>query len=126
MDDVLAITAEQAPEAGISTWDHVDRLDVRPGRGIVKVRGENRWEVQVDTQTRRVVQVMYRRSDLIESLHDGSFFSDTAKVTVFLANGAILLGLWITGMYLWGLPLVARRRGRLRRAAERVERDERP
>jgi len=64
---------------------------------------------------------MYRRSDLIESLHDGSFFTDTAKLTVFLANGAVLLALWVTGMYLWGLPLVARRGARRRRTSPRVQ-----
>jgi len=120
-DEILA-AARSVPKAQVETWDDIDRLDVRPDKGIVKVRANSRWEVQVDTQTGDVVQVAYRRSDLIESLHDGSFFSDWTKLYVFLPSGAILLGLLVTGIYLFFLPLIARRRGRIRRARRRAER----
>lgn len=109
--------ARRAPEAGVGGWDDVDRLDVRLDRGLVKVVCKSRWEIQVDTTTGEVLQVAYRRSDLIESLHDGSFFHDQAKLLIFLPSGAVLLGLWATGMYLWALPIAAKRAGRRRRAA---------
>jgi len=118
-DEILAAAAS-VPEAGIETWDDVDRLDVRPGKGMVKVRANNRWEVQVDTTTGEILQVAYRRSDLIESIHDGSFFHDAAKLYVFLPSGVILFALWLTGIYLWALPLVMRRRSRIKRAAREV------
>ena len=82
-----------------------------PGRGIVKVQACNRTEVQVDLQTAEVLQVAYRRSDLIESLHDGSFFHDRVKLWIFLPVALLLLGLWVTGVYLFVLPYLARRRG---------------
>ncbi len=110
-DEILA-AARSAPDAGIETWDDVDRLDVRPERGVVKVRGKNRWEVQVDATNGAVLQTAYRRSDLIESIHDGSYFHDAAKLWVFLPSGALLLGLWGTGLYLWLLPHLVRRRRR--------------
>ena len=110
-DRVLEI-ASSVEEAEISSWDDVDRLDVRPGKGMLKVRANNRWEVQIDTTTGDVLQVAYRRSDLIESLHDGSFFHDIAKLWVFLPSGVILLGLWFTGLYLFLLPYLARRKKR--------------
>lgn len=110
-DQILA-AARSAPDAGIETWDDVDRLDVRPERGVVKVRGKNRWEVQVDATNGAVLQTAYRRSDLIESIHDGSYFHDAAKLWVFLPSGALLLGLWGTGLYLWLLPHLVRRRRR--------------
>lgn len=112
-DEILA-AASGVEEAGITNWDDVDRMDVRPGRGVVKVRANNRWEVQLDTKSGEVLHVAYRRSDLIESLHDGSWFSDGAKLWIFLPTAVILLGLWITGIYLWFLPhLVKRRKRRL-------------
>lgn len=115
-------SARTVEEAGIETWDDVDRLDVRPGRGIVKVRAKSGWEVQVDLHTGEVLQTMYRRSDLIESIHDGSYFGgDVAKLYVFLPSGAILLGLWLTGAYLWILPIWAKRAGRVRRAKQAVD-----
>jgi len=113
--------ARAVPQAGIRDWEDVDRIDVRPGKGLVKVIGVSRWELQIDAATGTVVQVAYRRSDLIESLHDGSWFHDAAKLWVFLPTGLIVLGLWITGIYLFLLPYrarAARRRGEsLARAA---------
>ena len=111
LDDILA-GAVSVEEAGIASWDDVARLDVRPGLGIVKVRAKSRWEVQIDTATGAVLQAAYRRSDFIESLHDGSFFHDNVKLFVFLPAGVLLLGLWATGVYLWWLPHGVRRRKR--------------
>ena len=95
-------------QSEVQSWADIDRVDVRPGKGMAKVQCNNRWEIQVDLQTGDVLASSYRRSDLIESLHDGSFFSDAAKLWLFLPNGLVLLGLWITGAYLWWLPFGAK------------------
>ncbi len=108
--DGILNAARGVPEAGIASWDDVDRIDVRPSRGIAKVRGRSRWEVQVDTRTGAVLASAYRRSDLIESLHDGSFFGDWAKLWVFLPAGLVVAGLTATGVWLWWMPHAARRR----------------
>ncbi|MFT5733404.1 MAG: putative iron-regulated membrane protein [Planctomycetota bacterium] len=108
-DEVIAAAAS-VPEAGIQTWDDVDRLDVRPSKGMLKVRGKNRWEVQVDASTGEVLQTSYRRSDLFESIHDGSWFGGPFKLWLFLPAAVILLGLWCTGIYLWLLPHRVKRR----------------
>jgi hypothetical protein len=92
------------PEAGVRGWEDVDRLDVRPEKGMLKVRCRNSWEVQIDTATGGVLQVAYRRSDLIESIHDGSFFHTWVKSWIFFPAGLVLLGLWLTGVYLFLLP----------------------
>jgi uncharacterized iron-regulated membrane protein len=110
-EQILA-SAKTATEAGFTSWDDIDRLDVRPGKGIIKVRGKNRWEVQLDAQTGAVMQTAYRRSDFFEQLHDGSWFHDKAKLWLFLPAAIILLGLWFTGIYLWFLPHLVRRRKR--------------
>ena len=112
--DVLRI-AGSVEEAQIDAWSDIDRLDVRPGKGIVKVRSNNRWELQIDLQSGKVLSSTYRRSDLIESLHDGSFFKDSAKLWVFLPNGLVLLGLWVTGAWLWYLPFYAKRKKKKRK-----------
>ena len=110
--DTILNTAKTVPQAEISSWDDIDRLDVRPAKGMLKVRGKNRWEVQIDTKTGNVIQVAYRRSDLIESIHDGSFFHDTFKLWLFLPAGLILFGLWVTGIYLFLLPHMNKRKRR--------------
>lgn len=106
--EAILEVAKSCPEVGVQGWSDIDRLDVQPRRGIVKVRARSGWEVQVDLQTAEVLQVAYRRSDLIEALHDGSWFHDRVKLWVFLPAAVIVLGLWGTGIYLFFLPWVVK------------------
>lgn len=106
-DRILEI-ARTVPEAGITGWGDIDRLDVRPSKGMLKVRAKNRWEIQLDAASGDILQVAYRRSDLIESLHDGSFFHDQVKLWLFLPATIVLLGLWLTGIYLFILPYLVK------------------
>jgi hypothetical protein len=105
------------PEAQVETWNDIDRLDGRPGKGMLKVRCQNRWEVQLDAKTGDVLQVAYRRSDLIESLHDGSFFHNQLKLCVFLPSAMVLGVIWATGIYLFLLPYFAKWNKRRRTAS---------
>lgn len=50
LGDLLAV-AKSVPEAEIGSWEDVDRIDVRPGKGIAKLQCENRWELQIDLAT---------------------------------------------------------------------------
>lgn len=107
--DLLAALAS-VPGMQVASWDDVRRLDVRPARGLAKAWLHNGWEVQVDLGTGAVLQTAYRRSDLIESLHDGSFFGgDWARLGVFVPAGLTLLVLWGTGLWLWWAPFRAKR-----------------
>jgi hypothetical protein len=108
-ETVLA-AAQAHPEAAVREWTDIDRLDVRPSKGIVKVITKSRWELQLALDDGRVLQTAYRRSDLIEQLHDGSFFGDAAKLWIFLPSGLVVFALWLTGLYLWLLPMRTRRR----------------
>ncbi|MCP4258171.1 MAG: PepSY domain-containing protein [Planctomycetes bacterium] len=104
--------SQKVPEAKIESWGDIDRLDVRPGKGMLKVRCKNRWEIQLDAKTGAVLQVAYRRSDLIESIHDGSFFHESLKLWLFLPTGLILAFLWVTGIYLFLLPYIVKQKKR--------------
>ena len=113
------------PEAGISSWRDLSRVDVKPEKGVVKFIGKTNWEVQVDARTGAVLQAAYRRSDIIESIHDGSYFGGWTKLYVFLPTGVVLFVLWLTGIYLFALPHVKRigkrRRHRATSAAPKVQ-----
>ncbi len=112
-DEILEISAS-VDSAGIENWEDVDRLDVRPDKGMVKVRGVNNWEIQIDTKTGEVLQVSFRRSGIIESLHDGSWFHESAKLWIFLPVAIIVTVLWVTGIYMFFIPYLNRRRNRKR------------
>lgn len=118
LDSVRAV-----PELAVAGWDDVNRIDIRPGRGLAKVWLHSGWEVQVDLGTGAVLQTAYRRSDLIESIHDGSFFArDWSKLGIFLPSGVALLFLLVTGMWMFWLPFAARRRRRRAPPHEAIQR----
>jgi uncharacterized iron-regulated membrane protein len=109
--EALLAGARTVPALGVRTWDDVNRIDLRPGRGVAKVWLKNGWEVQVCLGTGAVLQTAYRRSDLIESIHDGSFFGgEWTKLGLFLPAGLTLLVLWVTGLWMFGVIWLGRRR----------------
>lgn len=102
-------------EAEITTWGDVSRLDVRPTKGIIKVQAKNQWEIQLDFSSGTVLKTAYRRSDFIESIHDGTYFHELAKLGLFLPAALILFILWVTGIYLFLLPYL--RKNKAKKAA---------
>ncbi len=107
------------PSLNVRGWDDIKRIDIRADRGLAKVTVAGDWEVQVDLGTGAVLQTAYRRSDLIESLHDGSFFlGNITKLGLFLPTGVALCVMWLTGLWMFWLPFsVKRRRARTARDA---------
>jgi len=84
-------------EADITEWSDIDRVDLRPSKGIAKVISKNGWEIQIDTSNGTVLSTNFRRSDVIESIHDGSYFSGWTKLFLFLPVGLLLILMWGTG-----------------------------
>jgi uncharacterized iron-regulated membrane protein len=110
-EQILA-SCRSVAQAEIQDWGDVHRIDLRPSRGMMKVTAKNNWEIQLDSGTGKVLQVAFRRSDIIESMHDGSWFHEAAKLWLFLPAGITLLAMWVTGIYLFWLPIGVRRRKR--------------
>ena len=120
LEEILA-TVRSVPALEVRGWDDINRIDVRPSRGMCKVWLRSGWEAQVDLGTGSVLQTAYRRTDLIESIHDGSFLAGNwSKLGIFLPNGLILLLLWATGLWLFWLPFSNKRRRRAAKSREDV------
>ena len=108
LEGILA-AVQGVAELQVTGWHDINRLDVRPGRGVVKVWLHSGWEVQVDLGSGRILQTAYRRSDLIESIHDGSFFAGNwSKLVIFLPTGISLLLLLLTGLWMFWIPFSAK------------------
>lgn len=91
----------------------VDRIDVQPNKGIVKVLMEKGyWEVQLDGKSGEVLSIAQRHADWIEHLHDGSIISDGFKLISMNVLGWGLLLMVITGLWLWYGPKKVRRQRR--------------
>ena len=85
--------------------NYIDRMDVRPSKGIVKVLFERGyWEVQIDGTSGEVMSIAKRHSDWIEHLHDGSIISEVFKLISMNLLGFGLLILISTGLWLWYGP----------------------
>lgn len=110
----ILMASKNVEQAGVSTWQDIDRLDVRPSKGVIKVRTNSSWEIQLDASTAKVLQVAYRRSDFIESLHDLTFFEKNAHLWLTLPVAVVLVFLWLTGLYLFFIPYIKRRKQRNR------------
>ena len=83
----------------------IDKMDVRPSKGIVKVLFEKGyWEVQIDATSGEVKSIARRHADWIEHLHDGSIISDWFKLISMNTLGIGLLILMGSGMWLWYGP----------------------
>lgn len=102
-EQVLRI-AKSVESAEINSWKDIDRLDVRPSKGVIKVRSHNEIEIQIDSESGNVLQVAQRNSDFIESLHDGTFFQKNANLWLMLPSAIIALVLLITGLILFFQP----------------------
>ena len=103
-------SAKTVAEAEIISWDNIDRIDIRPDKGIAKIRSKNNWEIQLDLETSEIYSVNYRRSDIIESIHDGSFFTDYIKFGVFFPTGILMIVLSFTGIYMFIIPILRKRK----------------
>lgn len=100
----ILVSVQSISDLDIKGWQDIDRLDIRPNKGVIKVQTQQSIEVQLDWATGEVLKVAQRRSDVIESIHDGTFFHDAVKLGLFLPAALILLVLWVTGIYLFLLP----------------------
>lgn len=91
----------------------VDRMDVRPRDGFVKVRLRDAasTEATVDVATGRVLHVGPRGDAFLEKLHSGEVFGSRGVLLSDAAAIALLITL-VTGIWLWLAP-------RLRRVGER-------
>ena len=102
--DELASRASDAVGPGIADYG-IDRMDVRPSDGLVKVRYDDRrvTEVTVDINTGEILGVGERNDQFLERLHSGQIFGDL-WIFVTDAGALFLLGILVTGYWLWLYP----------------------
>ena len=90
----------------------IDRIDVRPDKGIVKFTFKsNFYELQLDGASGELLQIDFRRSDVIEKIHDGSIVdyylglkSGIFKLFYTIIMSLALMVFTITGFWLWYGP----------------------
>lgn len=113
---VDVVLAENHPD--FASFDDIDRVDFRPGKRVHKVRSKHNYsEIQVCAVTGEVLHRDWRPSDLLEQIHDGSFFGDWVHDYFMLLVPVGLAFLAVSGLYLWIAPKLRTRRRKRERAA---------
>ncbi|MGI8600368.1 MAG: PepSY domain-containing protein [Chitinophagaceae bacterium] len=90
----------------------LDRIDVRPDKGIAKmIYADHYFELQLDCTTGYIIKTGERNSDFIEHLHDFSIFdreiktgTDIIKLIYTSIMGLAVITFSITGFWLWYGP----------------------
>jgi len=108
-DDALPL-AELARRAAAAVGPEVaaagvDRMDVRPDKGLIKVRFDDRrvMEATLDINTGEVLHVGERNDVFLEKLHSGEIFGDRWVLLSDAAAVALAI-LLISGYWLWLYP----------------------
>ena len=111
----LALAAlEAAPPESRGNWNPgdpvdislIDRMDVRPRDGFVKVRLRDKasMEMTVDIATAKVIHVGRRGDVFLEKLHSGEAFGGQEYVILSDIAAIGLIITLITGYWLWLAP----------------------
>lgn len=102
--------ADEAIKKTLRGRFELDRMDVRPSHGVVKITyTPGYWQVQVDGATGKVLSIEKRYSDLIEQIHDGSIINDGFKLVSMNFLGISVVIMIISGLWLWYAPRKIRR-----------------
>jgi hypothetical protein len=109
---------EAAPQAAKKDWKTgdpvdiglIDRMDVRPRNGYVKVRLRDKasMEMTVDIATGKVLHTGRRGDVFLEKLHTGEAFGGVSFVILSDIAAAALVLTLITGYWLWLVPKLRR------------------
>lgn len=91
--------------------EDIDRVDFRPGKRVFKVRSKHNYaEIQVDAVGGGVLSVASRPSDLLEAVHDGSYYAGWMHAALMPVAGGGLTFVSLSGLYLWLASWMRQRR----------------
>ncbi len=105
--------------SSILSWNDIELIDIGYSQGLMKVLTYDDIEIKIDVSNTEILQVAQPRSDLIESIHDGSWFAEFAKLWLFFPSRLIFLLLWVTGRVLFILPFYLRAKNKINRKSQR-------
>ncbi len=102
-----SVFAEGIPE--LKSIDDIDRFELHTGKGIFKVTSKSGYhEVQVNAETAEVLSVSKRNDQMVEDIHDLSFFNDAFRENVLPFVALCLITLGVSGIIMFFTPIYRR------------------
>lgn len=110
--DSIYTLAQQFAADSLTPPTAVDRIEVRPSKGMAKVTFETDYtEWQIDLATGKTLNKQKRWNDLIEHIHDGTIIDrllgnsgEHAKISYTSLTSLGLILLAFSGFWLWRNP----------------------
>jgi uncharacterized iron-regulated membrane protein len=91
--------------------EDIDRVDFRPDKRVFKVQSKHNYaEIQVDAVSGAILSVAGRTSDLLEAVHDGSYYAGWLHAVLMPVAGGGLIFVSLSGLYLSVATWMRRRR----------------
>lgn len=88
---------------------HIDRLELHNSKNIYKVTSKEGYhEVQIDGATGKVLSVSKRNDQLLENIHDLSFFNESFRVYILPIVALMLFILGVSGLVIYFTPIFRR------------------
>lgn len=107
--DVAAQSAFGAGIAELKSYDDIERFEYHADKNVYKIHSAKGYhEVQVDGANGEVLATGTRNDQLMEDIHDLSFFASFAHAWLLPAVAVALFLLGLTGVIMYFVP-VARR-----------------
>ena len=118
LDSIQSAAQRYARQNNLSP--EIDRIDVRPQKGVAKIVFTQHFtELQIDCTSGEILSINTRTSDIIEKIHDGSILDfwigadgEQVKITYTTLASSGLMLLSFSGFWLWYNPIRLRKRKR--------------
>lgn len=95
----------------LASHDDFNRFELHVDKNVFKVTSKEGFrEVQVDAKTAKVLSVSVRNDQLLETIHDMSFFSPALHAWLLPVVAVCLFLLGISGAYMFAVPIFRRRK----------------
>lgn len=106
----------------LSEIGEVDRVDYRPGDNVFKVVSKEGYrEVQVDGTKGTIVSDAFRNDQLVEDIHDMSFFAELMHAYLLPTVAVILFLLSMSGIVIFLTPVVRRWKFKHKKRADKSQ-----
>jgi len=117
MEKAFALGIAELAEIG-----HIDRLELHLGKSVYKVTSKEGYhEVQVDGVSGKVLSVGKRNDQLLEDIHDLSYFHPSFRIWVLPVVATILFVLGTTGLVIYITPIFRRIQFKRQQKAKQVQ-----
>ncbi|XGC81476.1 PepSY domain-containing protein [Bdellovibrio bacteriovorus] len=112
LDEILKV-AQSVPELKVQELTDIKRIDIRPASGSITIQGKaGDYEVAIDGANGNILGQGVRKTGLLVSLHEGTFWTsgEIGRYVIGLPMGLGVLFLLVSGVVIFAQPWTKKRK----------------